>query len=401
MIKILYPELQPLVEEYPIGLRVVKTKIEELPLLIIKAPKEFLLAARINKGFKIYVVPLQIDDTETIGLMSAFFDNPDEPLCIKTPCFEDVETTNLMQVLYSGSIEAHLVDELGRQLLGYPAKISIPSSTRDRLRHGKLLRFSTLALRDMLNGMEKWFGLRNSSDDAEAISIDFAESLFPENIAIIDMNPALHSYNGGKGFRITMLEREEPGSFQERDIVELLQRIFPPEQIFLGPLRLTDREEICDVLVITDVRVLVIQAKDSPNIEAVMRKDISKKRSTIMRHLTKAIKQVKGAIGYIQASITLKMLISGEEVSIDLMGKEIVSLIVVRELFSDQYGEYSPPILDLVKKTEIACIPLDYMELHMYTMHLDDEDAFFAAFYQVFNNAIARGEFPRLRFKMP
>ena len=198
-----------------------------------------------------------------------------------------------------------------------------------------------------------------------------------------------------------MLEREEPGSFQERDIVELLQRIFPPEQIFLGPLRLTDREEICDVLVITDVRVLVIQAKDSPNIEAVMRKDISKKRSTIMRHLTKAIKQVKGAIGYIQASITLKMLISGEEVSIDLMGKEIVSLIVVRELFSDQYGEYSPPILDLVKKTEIACIPLDYMELHMYTMHLDDEDAFFAAFYQVFNNAIARGEFPRLRFKMP
>ncbi len=400
MITILYPELQPLVEEYPIGLRILKTKVEKLPLLIIKAPKEFLLAARLNKGFKIYVAPLQISGTETIGLMSAFFDNPDEPLCISTLCFEDAETASLKHALDGGEVEVHLVDEHGRQLLGYPAKISVPPLARDRLEHRKLLQFSKPAARDMHDGMFKWFGLRVSADDAEAISVDFGEPLFPEDIVIMNLNPAMHSYNGGQGFGNTMLERKEPGSFQERDIVQLLQRIFPPEQIFLGPLRVTDKEEICDVLIITDDRVLVIQAKDSPNIEAIMRKEMDKKRSTIMRHLTKAIRQVSGALGYIRSATPLQMLVLGEEVFIDLAGRELVSLIVVQELFGDQYSDYSPPILDLVERTKVACIPLDYMELHMYTMFLDDEDAFFAAFDQVFDNGIARGEFPRLRFGM-
>jgi hypothetical protein len=400
MITILYPELQPLVEEYPAGLRILNIKVEKLPWLIVKAPKEFLLAARTNNGFKIYVVPLQIGGTETISLVSAFFDIPDEPLCIFTPCFEDAETKSLIHALDRGEVQVHLVDEHGRQLLGYPAKISIPPVIRDRIKHRKLLQFSNPAARNMCDSMNKWFGLRDTADDAEAISVDFGTPLFPEDIAIMNLIPEMHSYHGGKGYEISMLDRKEPGSFQERDIVQLLQRIFLPEQIFLGPLRVTDEEEICDVLVITDDRVLVIQAKDSPNTEAIMRKKMVKKRSTIMRHLTKAIRQVSGAIGYIRSTSPLQMLVLGEEVFIDLAGRELVSLIVVRELFADQYSDYSPPILDLIESTEVACIPLDYMELHMYTKFLDDENAFFAAFYHVFENAIARGEFPRLRFGM-
>lgn len=400
MIAILYPELQPLIVEYPIGLRILTIRAEKLPWLIIKATKEFLLAARINNGFKIYVAPLQIGGTATVSLISAFFDIPDEPLCIFTPCFDDAETNSLIHALDSGEVQAHLVDEHGRQLLGYPAKISIPPLARSRMKHRKLLQFSKPAARNMYDGMNKWFGLRDSTDDSEAISVDFGKPLFPEDIAIMSLIPEMHSYNGGQGYEISMLERKEPGSFQERDIVQLLQRIFLPEQIFLGPLRVTDKEEICDVLVITDDQVLVIQAKDSPNTEAVMRKQIAKKRSTIMQHLNKAIRQVSGALGYIRSATPLKMLVNGEEVIIDLAGREIVSLIVVRELFADEYCDYSPPILKLVEKTNVACIPLDYAELHMYTTFLDTEDAFFSAFYQVFDNGVTRGEFPRLRFGM-
>jgi len=400
MIAILYPELQPLINEYPIGLRILQIRDEDLPWLIIKAPKEFLLAARLNKGFKIYVVPLNIGGTDTIGLMSAFFDDSDEPLCISTLCFEDAATESLECALVGGEVQVHLFDEHSRQLLGYPAKISIPPPSRNRLKNRKLLQLSKPEAREMHNDMFKWCGLRDSADDADAISVDFGDPLFPEDIAIINANAEMHSYNGGQGFGITMLERREPGSFQEQDIVQVLQRIFLPEQIFHGPLRVNDKEEICDVLVITNYRVLVIQAKDSPNTAVIMRKEMAKKRSTIRRHLTKAINQVHGAIGYIRSATPLRIFVSGEEVVIDLTGRELVSLIVVRELFVDQYSDYSLPILDLAKRTNVACIPLEYTELHMYTMFLADEEAFFAAIDQVFKTGIDLGEFPRLRFGM-
>ena len=154
------------------------------------------------------------------------------------------------------------------------------------------------------------------------------------------------------------------------------------------------------MLVITNDRVLVVQAKDSPNTEAIMRKEMAKKRSMIMRHLTKAISQVGGALRYIRSATSLRMVVIGKEVFIDLADRELVSLIVVRELFVDQYSDYSPSILDLAKRTGVPCIPLEYMELHMYTKFLADEEAFFKAFYQVFDFGNTRGEFPRLRFGM-
>jgi len=67
---------------------------------------------------------------------------------------------------------------------------------------------------------------------------------------------------------------------QEHDIVFLLQRIFWPDQIYLGPRRTTDQEEIADVVVITDRHVLLIQAKSSPNTEQVLHNTIIRKKAT-------------------------------------------------------------------------------------------------------------------------
>ena len=100
--------------------------------------------------------------------------------------------------------------------------------------------------------MTTWFGLRSVEDDKSAILILFNESLIPEDIFIQDLVPQNHAYHGSKSFSFTELVRKEPGPYQERDIVKLLHRLFLPEQIYLNPLRVTDKEEIVDILVVTE-----------------------------------------------------------------------------------------------------------------------------------------------------
>jgi len=60
-----------------------------------------------NNGFKIYVVPVSISDNQTVGLISAFFDDEDEPLIIRTPLFED-EDDRLRQLLLCKRVDVHL-----------------------------------------------------------------------------------------------------------------------------------------------------------------------------------------------------------------------------------------------------------------------------------------------------
>jgi hypothetical protein len=331
--------------------------------------------------------------------VSAFFDIPDEPLYIFTPCFDNHdEIKSLFALFHCKQIQVHLIDELGRELMSYHAKISLTNTAKDRLLNRKLMPFSKPTARSMEDGMKKWFAARDTSDDVDAISVDFGKSLFSEDIMIINAIPEMFSYNGGAGFEMNMLIRDEPGSSQEKDIFQLLQRIFPPNQIFHGPLRVTDKEEICDVLVITDERILIIQAKDSPNTEAIMRKRLSKKRSITMGHLKKAIRQIKGAIGHIRSSASIQMIIGSERINIEILGRELVALIVVRELFDDQFSDYSQLLFELIEQTSVDCIALDYMELHMYTKFLHSEEAFFKAFYSVIDNALDLEQFPRLRF---
>ncbi|HEY4091621.1 MAG TPA: hypothetical protein VGN46_08910 [Luteibacter sp.] len=54
-----------------------------------------------------------------------------------------------------------------------------------------------------------------------------------------------------------------------------------------------------------------------------------------------AVGQARGAINYLDRYRPLTMLVDGEAVTIDLAGRQIVSLVVVRELFRDAYAEYS------------------------------------------------------------
>ncbi len=397
MLTVLHPEILPLVYDIPIGLLPVHFKNEKFPTLVVKAPKEAILASKLNQGFKIYVVPIELEDSKTIGLVSAFFDDEDEPLVIFTPLFEEPNTEVYLNLLLSQKINVYYFDDNSKEYLGYSANMNCNPSTQHTLKVSIFLPFSLSYARKSHDQMKMWFGLRSVKDDKSAISIIFTESLVPEDIFIQDLVPQNHAYHGSKPFSFTELIREEPGSYQERDIVKLLHRLFLPEQIYLNPLRVTDKEEIVDVLVVTKNNILLIQAKDSPNTGFIIRNQINRKKATITKSLKKAIKQMKGALRYIDSSSQIRMIVDTKKYEIEIGKRQLRTLVIVKELFDDEYSIYSPIILSLAQSSNIPCIALDYSELNLYTSNLADEYSFFEAFDRVSDYGIQNGTFPRLR----
>jgi hypothetical protein len=371
---------------------------DDIPKLVVKAPKEVILAAKINQGFNIYVVPVCIQTQNTMGLVSAFFDNEDEPLIISTPMFDEPGTKTLRDILLCSRLDIYFFDENNRELLGYTATIECTAHTQSLIEKAALLPFDLSSAKLSFRYMTEWFGNRNVQDDISAMAIKFDSALFAEDLFIQDLRPQNHSYHGSESFSHSQLEREEPGPFQERDIVQLLHRVFLPEQIYLDPLRVTDREEIADIMVVTNSNILFIQAKDSPNTERLARNTITRKKATTQKNLKKAVNQTKGALRYAVSRIPMRLISGNKEIEIILEGREIRSLVIVKELFNDEYSVYSDIILPMAEETQVPCIPLDYTELHMYTSNLREEDDFFSAYDRVFFHGVESGIFPRLRF---
>lgn len=400
MLSILHPEVCQEVLHYPAGLHAFRIRGEATPSFIVKMPPQFLLTAKMNKGFKVYVVPVSVSNVATIGLISAFFDDPDSPLILWSPLANEVASKSLIHALLSATVNVHLFDEHNRELLGYEAKVHVPLKARELLEHAKFIDLTHELANDLHDAGRNWFSVRGEADDLEAISIEFCEPLFPENIVITDMRPDQFQFHGAKGVNQMSLVKSEPGQYQEIDIILLLSRIFPVHQIFHAPKRIYDKEEIADVLVITDNACIIIQAKDSPNTEDVLRQTLERKHLKAIKQLKGGISQASGAINYLLRVQPFRMLIDDAEVEIDLGRKQILSLIVVRELFLDDYLQYSKLLSSLFQKIELPCIALDYSGLHEFTTYCETEHAFVGAYFEVFDHLQKTGVFPRLRFGM-
>jgi len=398
MLTLLHPYILPVIQDYPGGLLPLRVSDGTIKL-VIKAPKEVLLAARMNRGFKIYVVPVDLRGVKTCGLISAFFDDADQPLILQTPLFEADDVRDLVTALLMPELDVHLFDEHGRELLGYHATLDQVSQTRDLLRStaSALRPFSMEAAREVFDQMPRWFSLRGPDDDAASITFNFRETLVPDDLFIQDLRPENHSFQGSAPFSSTTLVREEPGAFQERDIALLLQRIFAPNEIYLNPKRITDGEEIADLIVASATHVIFIQAKDSPNTEKVLKNALDRKRATALKSLRKAVGQLRGAFRYSRSGSPMRMMVDGSVVEMPLDGKQLRGLVVMKELFSLDYSKYTPPLLQLSEESGVPCVPLDYPELHMYTAHLSDEDSLVGALDRVYAVGRNSGRFPRLR----
>ena len=383
---------------FPFGMRLVTFEGRLNPVLLVKAPKEAILAAKLCHGFKVYIVPLSSEQDAPVCLVSAFFDDADEPLMLTTPLFDDADSHALKQGLV-GQFDVHFFNELNHELLAYTTNSKIPESAWHLLSAAKLPPLDLGLARSVHVLAQQFMSLRDLHDDEQAIAVELVTPIFPEDVFIMDVRPHLNAHQASAGFRHTTLERDEPGLLQELDIIGLLRRVFRPDQIFHGPLRVTDRKEIADVVVVTDSRVLLVQAKDSPNNSQTLGNTVLRKRATSVKRLAKAAGQARGAVRYVRTdSEVLRMLVGGTEVNLPLAGRSLFSLVVVKELFNDRTEKYDPLLLELAKTTSVPCAALDYPELHQYTAHLNDEEQFFGALERVYRFAMQNGTFPRLRF---
>lgn len=398
MLTIRHPKIIPYIHEFALGLIPIgKISHDGYPILVVKASKEAILASRLNKGFKIYVAQIKIDTYSVVGLISAFFDNQDEPLVIHTPLFKDELTSVIINLILSQTIDIYLFDENNREFLGYTSTIEINPKNKKNLQGLKLVPFNISYTKEILDQMYMWFSRRTIEDDDSSITVSFSQSLFPEDIFIIDATPQNNSYQGAGACNFTSLIRENPGRFQEIDIVLLLQRIFLPEQIHINPLRISNNKEIVDVLVVTESNILLIEAKDSPNTDQILNATVTRKKSKAIKSLKVASRQIKRALGFINSSDSIRMIVGGEEVEVVLGNRNLRTLLLVKELFSDEYSKYSRIIHSLTKKTNVPCIALDYGELNLHTGRLRDEESFFKAYDLAYTHGVKHMIFSRLR----
>lgn len=396
MLTLTCPQIFEILENHSLGILPLRRE-DGKSFLVFKLSKEGILAAKINMGFKISFVPYSHNKGMAHAVLILIFDNEEEPLSISyTFCKGDM-SDHLLKLIEQGTFDIYFFDELNRELLGYKAKVSnlddfiknkknyipIPASREEKI--------------NVLHNVNEWFVSAPDRNSKNTYSIEFLEPLYSENTYFLDTTKIIGADPfSGDDFLHYSLEREEPGHFQETDIFLLLERMFSSEEIYLNPIRVDNDREIADILIITDSFIILVQAKDSPNTEQIIKSSIARKKSKTLAHFKKAVRQLEGAINHIKQCENLKIKINQRNEEISIENKTLYGLVVVKELFIDDYQDYSDPLLDLGQSTNVPCIVLDYSELHAISEKLSDQQ-----FENLINTIYEKGKenkiFPKVR----
>lgn len=332
--------------------------------------------------------------------MTAFFDDHDEPLVLFTPLYAgDDMLRDLSGALNQDSFDLFFFDEHDRELMGIRSSVRDVAHFRTAMAQAQFPTLDMDGLAATYEAMGDWFGLRTPEEDGRAFAVELGERLYADDMVIIDTREDAYDFQGSDGLvMMTSLERDEPGAFQERDIVALLHRAFPGEAIYLNPMREDSGTELADVLVVTEEVVLLVQAKDSPNTEASLRRSIDRKRSVIRSHIDKGVKQLRGALTHIRERESIVLRTPSGPRTVGVADRAVVGLIVVREMFDDDYKACSAPVLAVADACEQPCVLLDYAALHLMALRLASPVRLINGFYQMFAVAMEHGEFPKPRF---
>lgn len=364
--------------------------------LIIKTSKEVILSAKVNGGFDFYLAPVKVQGVASFVLMTVFRDDDEEPLVWRTPLIkDDAATQELIKLFDSRKTDVFFFDELNRELLSISVEGDLPSM---RKRIDEVSLCDNANHREALEQAEEWFSRRGASEEEEAVSVQITSELLRSDFVIMDVGLERHRFHGSKTFSTTVLEREEPGSFQEHDIVFLLQRVFTQDRIFLGPIKEVDGEEFVDVLIVGEYVAYLIQAKDSPNTQRMLKTLVKRKRSKSIAQTREAAKQLKGAFSFVRRNPMLRFKVGDGVVEVDLSEKPLLGIIVIKEVFDDSMLEYSDIVFDLMDQVKSNCLVLDYPELSRMTMHCKSEERFLGAASQILEGAREYGQMPRLRY---
>ena len=370
------PEVMDTLVTFPVGLWAIRRGGDSRMILVVKASKETAQTAKLRGEFRFYLVPLHAGGVATYGLLTAFFDDHDEPLVIRTPLFDDEIAQDFLLLLSSDSFYVHFFDEHNRELLGFRAE----NSNAHRFRVlANAIRFVSQTLeraRQFLDEMQFWFSARSSSDDAAAFTIHLRERMFPDSLAE---------------------QVDNPGDFNEDDIATTLRRPFQCDQVFSNPIRADNGREFVDVLVATNEILLLIQAKDSPNTESALTRNIDRKKTTAAKHIWKAARQLKGSINHLRSGESIEIITDGKRRNVSMSGRDVLGLVIVKELFDLERPTSSPLVLTVFEETGIPCLLMDYMEFQELTFFRPTEESLVGTLWEIFSVACEHGVFPRSR----
>ncbi|RMT23567.1 hypothetical protein ALP50_02645 [Pseudomonas syringae pv. spinaceae] len=179
----------------------------------------------------------------------------------------------------------------------------------------------------------------------------------------------------------------------------LLQRVFSANEIIHGPIKPSDNEELVDVAVLGGEVNLFLQAKDSPNTEEMIDRSLDRKRRVSLNQLVGGLSQLGGAFSTaLRTPVQQLRLRSGESIQVDFSDKPMLGIVIVKELFTDMYYDYSERALAFMDKHQVPVVFFDYPELEVLTRRCETEAAFLSAGHAVFRFAVENGEYPKLRY---
>ena len=377
MLTLTNPEVMHTLVDLPGGLLPTRKAGASQMALIVKCMREVAATAHLRRFFRLYLLPLRAGDVETFGIVTAFFDDHDQPFAICTPLFDQEFTREVFQVLSSDSFDIHFFDEHNRELLGFRATNSDATRFRALANTIRLVPLTLELARQFHDDLTRYFADRSVADDIAAFTINLLEPLFPSN-------PYLQSQN--------------PGDFNEPDIVKGLQRPFTVRQIYRNPVRADTEREFVDVLVATAKTVLLIQAKDSPVTEWTLNRSIERKRATTAAHIRKAAAQLKGSINHLRSDSSIGIITDGQCSSVSIVGRKVFGLVIVKELFDPDRSTCSPLVLTVFEESGIPCLLLDYLEFQQLAFFRSTEESFVGTLSEIFSIACKCGMFPRNRF---
>jgi hypothetical protein len=101
LLSIDHPELLPHLKTLSYGLQPIFYRKENRYALVLKATKEIILTARVQGEFKVYLIGDCAGPGSHLGLITAFFDDPDSPLTITSPQFAGDELLKDLTALLS------------------------------------------------------------------------------------------------------------------------------------------------------------------------------------------------------------------------------------------------------------------------------------------------------------
>jgi hypothetical protein len=391
VLTVLHPEAKPLIRDFAGGLMPLRLGDDEQFSLVVKTQKEAILAAKMNGGFSFYLPILPSTTVITTALITAFFDDDDQPLNIRSPLFgDDSFSHSILDILSYDEVDIYFFDEHNYEWMSFRAALEDGGSCLISEEKIRLLSYHPKTARSIHQVLVSWFGQRTPEDDERAIQVVFKDALAPNDIFVLDVTPVMNGYLGSSGLRHDTLTRTDPGYFQERDISACLLRAFEPQNIMMNPRRKDTFKEILDHLVLTDDVALLIQAKDSPTTEAGISRTLERKRLSTHSQINDAIRQINGAARYLDREPIAKLVVGGRDVEVSIGERRVIGLAIVKELFDDE-GEAYVVACSKLSGLNGGGMIMDYNSFHAFTHHFDSAGGFVRALEAIIDQVRTSG----------